>query len=378
MHPLWQVKQIVTAPNGQRHVDRCNNFGGAGSCKIWLSFMALVIWIAIFIKHLDALKLYVDDTYGFECTSKMAYYAPYSTWYPAKQVALLLLWDELGLPHDQPKQVFGSPLEIIGLLVDPNVMTVSLPDHKRRELVDHINVFAARAEQRWPLREFLRLAGWCNWAFNVYPLLAPGLSALYDKVRGKKKLFAPTTVNQAIITELRWLAQHVESLPGVFLLESLSGNPYTDDAFVAFVDAASTEGLGVFFPSLELGFQFPGVSGGHHINFLELLSVCSAVHLASKLPVVPQRLAIFTDSTFAVDVFHSLRARPPHNSILMSTVDVLLAHSIDLRVVHIPGALNCIADALSRFNNDAARVFAPLIDIQPFSPPRGALGVLPC
>jgi hypothetical protein len=62
----------------------------------------------------------------------------------------------------------------------------------------------------------------------------------------------------------------------------------------------------------------------------------------------------------------------------MSTVDVLLAHSIDLRVVHVPGALNCIADALSRFRNDAARVFVPLIDIQSFSPPRDALGVSAC
>src|ERR1700731_1547101 len=28
MHPLWQLKQIVSV-DGTKHVDRCNNFGGA-------------------------------------------------------------------------------------------------------------------------------------------------------------------------------------------------------------------------------------------------------------------------------------------------------------------------------------------------------------
>ena len=66
MHPLWQLKQIVTNPGGDHHVNHCNNFGGRGSCKIWVAFMSLVIWIAIFELLLAHLKLYVDDSYGFE------------------------------------------------------------------------------------------------------------------------------------------------------------------------------------------------------------------------------------------------------------------------------------------------------------------------
>jgi len=44
MHPLWQIKQIVNI-NGQFCVDRCNNFGGRGSQKIWWSFISLVLWV---------------------------------------------------------------------------------------------------------------------------------------------------------------------------------------------------------------------------------------------------------------------------------------------------------------------------------------------
>jgi hypothetical protein len=65
MHPLWQVKQILTV-HGQRHVDQNNNFGGRGSPKVWISFMSLVAWIAIHCILIDALKTYMDDSFSFE------------------------------------------------------------------------------------------------------------------------------------------------------------------------------------------------------------------------------------------------------------------------------------------------------------------------
>ena len=41
-------------------------------------------------------------------------YAPYDRLMPPKQAALLRLWDELGIPHDPEKQLFGTRLTIIG------------------------------------------------------------------------------------------------------------------------------------------------------------------------------------------------------------------------------------------------------------------------
>lgn len=42
MHPLWQVKQIVSF-EGHRHVDRANVFGGRASQRIFHAFMSLVM-----------------------------------------------------------------------------------------------------------------------------------------------------------------------------------------------------------------------------------------------------------------------------------------------------------------------------------------------
>ncbi|KIK77875.1 hypothetical protein PAXRUDRAFT_165511, partial [Paxillus rubicundulus Ve08.2h10] len=61
MHPLWQIKQVVSF-NGQRYVDRRNVFGGRASQHIFHAFMSLVIWIAVMKLLILFLFIYVDDS----------------------------------------------------------------------------------------------------------------------------------------------------------------------------------------------------------------------------------------------------------------------------------------------------------------------------
>ncbi|KAH7915246.1 hypothetical protein BJ138DRAFT_1132731 [Hygrophoropsis aurantiaca] len=338
--------------------------------------MSLVVWIAIFIKFIAHLKVYMDDVFSFNDESDFTYYPPYQTSYPSKQTKLLLLWDELGIPHDKSKQVWGRKLEIIGFLVDPNNLSIEFPPEKRALLIDHIEEFAVH-RLRWTLREYLRVAGWCNWAFNVFPLLRPGLSALYQKTRGKKKMFAAIQINKRMVIELHWIKRHLQTCPGILLLDSLHWNPFTDECSKVYVDASTSKGLGFWFPDINVGYQspVPAVLPCSNIDFLEALAVCSAVRASIHLPHSPHRLAIYSDSTFAVDIFSSLRADSPYNQILMTSIDDVLLHHIDFRVLHVAGMDNTIADALSRFDNLRAEVFSPGIQINPFTPPSKAIGL---
>jgi len=93
MHPFWQIYQIISAFN-ERRVDRCNNFGGRASQKIWASFISLVLWIAVFKRDISALKCYVDDNYSFAIEGDVSYYHRYKKLMPTDQVKLLQLWDE--------------------------------------------------------------------------------------------------------------------------------------------------------------------------------------------------------------------------------------------------------------------------------------------
>ena len=86
---------------------------------------------------------------------------------PKDQIDLMNLWTDLNIPFKEKKQLFGSPLTIIGIDVDPNKMTFSLPDYARQDLLEHLDQFCMTSPSskgaKFTLREWQRLAGWLNW-----------------------------------------------------------------------------------------------------------------------------------------------------------------------------------------------------------------------
>jgi len=190
MHPLWQIKQIVTI-DGERDVDRNNCFGGRGSPGIYISFNGLVTWIARKVELIEDLWTYMDDSFGIDEEGNVVWYHQYEKYMPTNQVKLLSLWDELGIPHQPHKQLFGPTLTIIGIYVNPNSLTFTLPKQALDELLQEIEDFSTWSEHKhgasWSLQKWQRLAGWMNWSFNVFPLLKPALNRLYLKIVGKDR-----------------------------------------------------------------------------------------------------------------------------------------------------------------------------------------------
>ncbi|KIL63008.1 hypothetical protein M378DRAFT_80362 [Amanita muscaria Koide BX008] len=349
MHPLWQVKQVITV-EGQRYIDRCNNFGNRGAQKLWVAVMALVIWIAIFVRKLDHIKLYTDDAYSFELASEVELYRPYNVVMPRKQALLLSLWDEIGIPHDQTKQLWGETLTIIGFVVDPNAMTVTMPPDKLRDLLAAISVFCYPPDNSWrhSLRRFMQLAGWINWALNVFPLLKPALSSLYHKIQKKDCPNALVCVNNTIRFELNWFSYHAARSNGIRVMESVAWRPA--DAHHVFFCDASLDALGCYLPAVNSGFfaVAPDYAPAGNIFFREALCVCWAIHIAHHKRL-SGNIVIFTDNENTVALFNRLYSPiPVYNPILMSAVDILLSGTFRIQVHAVPGAENVIADALSR------------------------------
>lgn len=373
MSPLWQIRQIVTI-DGERHVDRCNNFGNGAAGRVWGSIAGLMLWIAMDVKNIQDLFGYVDDDFSWEFEDNLEWYGPYQKFMPSKQTRFLELWDELGIPHEERKQVSGAPLTVIGFDVDPNTMTVTMPPQSRSDLITAIRDFA-KLGQRHPLRDFQSLAGWINWALNVFPLLRPGLSALYAKMAGKCEVHQPIWVNKSVRDELTWLADHIEASDGIHLLDSLEWAP--QEAGLTLYADACPFGLAFWSPQLELGFQCPvDMSRPYGIFYLEALAVLSALDFAchSLPPLSPRQVAIYTDNSNTVDAFNTLHAMPLHNPLLITAVDLSITFNIKFRVFHIPGNLNVVADALSRFNASLVLQLTPHLLISLFIPPRLTLG----
>lgn len=382
MAPAWQIKQIVRI-NGQYCVDRCNAFGGAGSGRLFVAFNSLLLWLAKHVHKIPDLHSYVDDSFGTQMDPTYVHYAPYNTVFPSHQAALLRMWDTYGVPHALPKQLFGEQLSIIGFSVDTKSLEVSLDPSKIRDLINAIHNFVAigssQSSRRRPLRDFQRMAGWINWALNVFPLLRPGLAPLYAKITGKLKPLALVYVSDEVAHGLLWIAQHLASSTGIFMLKAVAWG--IDEADAILYTDASLMGIGIWYPASNIGrfASLPTTPPTGTIFYYEAyVVVCAILWVSSWPPALrPHRLAIFSDNSNTVAMFNTLRALPPYNPLLALAVDTLIDTSIELRVSHISGSINIAADMLSRCQfSELFRLF-PGIQINKFAPPIIPTGVRP-
>ena len=339
--------------------------------------MSLVVWIAIKVKHISGILAYMDDAFSFDASTTLEFYPPHQTFYPPKQAKLLSLWDELGILHDPQKQVYGSTLTIIGFHINPNRMEITLPQESLVSLVNAIYRFHDTPDRRQPLREWQRLLGWLNWALNVQPLLRPALQSSYGKISRKQISHAGIYLNARVKHDLTWLSNMLLQSEEVFIVQSTAWQPHQAD-LVIYCDACLT-GMGFWSPKLQQAFVADVTSSLSQpedtIFWLEALTVLSALIWATELSPPPSRLAIFTDNLNTIQMFGSLRFQPPYDLLLLEAVAILTRTKIDLRVWHISGASNLVADALSRGLLAMVQQMIPAISISTFQPPRNTLGV---
>jgi hypothetical protein len=255
-------------------------------------------------------------------------------------------------------------------------MKISLKEESKRNLVNELRVFA-KYKQKRSLRNFEHIAGSLNWALNVCPLLHPGLSVVYTKIKGKTNSKGMLWLNRSVINELLWAAFHLEWSDGIFLLKSISWQfyPLPSNTLKVYCDVSGS-GMGVWYPKLNLVFQsnLPDRSPVQDIFFSEALCVSAAIHDAvTRLPE-NGRLAVYTDSLNTVYLFNSLSAGPGYNPLLMVIIEVILIFRIDFRVFHVSGDKNIVADHLSCWRAQEAMRCSPGLRILPFQPPRNVLG----
>lgn len=374
MHPLWQLKQIVTI-DGLRYVDRCMVFGCRASAILWCTVYSLILWIAIYVKLIRHLLAYMDDNFTAELAGSLRWYAKYGRLMPAGQATLLELWDELNISHRDSKQLHGPRLTIIGFEVGTLAFAFTLPADRKLALLDAISQFLSSPDCRRSLREWQQMVGWCNWALNVAPRLRPALQSSYAKLSRGSKPHARIFINKAVCRDLTWFSNILRDFDGRLFLKS-SLWPVDEADLIIFCDA-SLSGLGFWCPTQLLGFYYTLSSTVQRsIFFFESLCVLSALAWAAELPLGPSRVVIYTDSLNSVQIFGSLAAQDGYNDILMHAVTILLDSRIDLRVLHVAGQLNTIADMLSRGMIQAACTAVPSLRINSFSPPLDLLGAV--
>jgi hypothetical protein len=368
MHPRWQIKQ-VNRFDDEYYVDRCNAFGGCGAGAIFISVNSLVAWIATEIKGIQYLCDYVDDSSGCGLRKDFALYEPYGKEFPREQVVLMNLWDELGIPHKPHKQLYGSSLPIIGISVDAKALTLTLSVEGREMLITEL-LWWCKPGRKERLRRWYQMGGWMNWALNVYPRIRPALNNFYPKLRGRRDSTSHIWVNNIIREDFTWAVRILDLCSGVRLLRSVYWSE--DEATLTVFCDACPEGMGFWYPDLNIAFysQTPHHEQPNLIFYFEALCVHSALFDAHRRTTSTGsgRFLIYTDNSNTVDIFNSLRALPPYNHLLKTAIDILCTGDNDLRVLHVPGVDNAVADALSRADFQRALRLVPELKIHNFEP----------
>jgi hypothetical protein len=185
--------------------------------------------------------------------------------------------------------------------------------------------------------------------------------------------------------------EKIERLKGLHLLHSVSW-PAETATLTIYCDACPL-GMGFWYPDLDLAFysETPTDDEGTIFYFEALCVLCALLDASNRSPT-PGRFIFYTDSLNSVDIFSSLSALPAYNVLLKEAVNLLYEGGHDLRVLHIPGEDNAVADALSRADfsrafdlrpqlRDRVSVFTPYHrtlknKTYTLQPPRSTLGPL--
>ncbi|SJL03613.1 uncharacterized protein ARMOST_06970 [Armillaria ostoyae] len=221
-------------------------------------------------------------------------------------------------------------------------MTVTMPNNSKAELVFALWHFASLNHRN--LQEYQQIAGWSNWAFNMFLLLKPGLCNVYVKMQGKMNLFAGIALNNTVKDNLFWLMDHIEESNEICCFDSIDWDPILD-ATITILCNVCLNGMGFWVPKIACGFVCltPELSEGEEVTFFfEALCVCATIHWIADTPspMLHKCVMIFMDNINTIDIFNSLRVMPTYNPILKLAVDIIISHCIDLYVLYISGPEN--------------------------------------
>ncbi|KAK4698797.1 hypothetical protein P7C70_g7472, partial [Phenoliferia sp. Uapishka_3] len=354
----WQIKQVhrirIRLPNGRYiwiyYVDGRLMLGGRMSPRIFCTVMSLTLWAVRYELFLEFPLAFVDDAFGIDCTgvrSSITHLPSGETrLVPCEQAKVLEMWNFIGMPWDWKKQVSSVSLVIIGNLftIHPNFdLTISLADESVEKFASSIESFLTHPSGRRPLKDWLHIQGYANWAVGVFPWGKFALQCLYEKTAGKSMMRLGVSVSDIVKKDLRWFIQELRTSAPLSLLDPSLDHWGVEDAdIILYTDACltsddgSSSGLGFWTRSWihgrRLCFYSRIIPALMDIRWAEAVAVFSAINWALD-NTRARRILIFTDSALCVYAFDSGKIQlGPMHDLVWSLYARLAEKKVDLRV----------------------------------------------
>lgn len=351
--------------DGALYVDTALPFGLRSAPKIFNALADTLEWIAR-QQGVQNLFHYLDDylVVGNPRSSECSEYL----------TILLSIFDYLKVPVALEKlEGPTTKITFLGIEVDTEEMILRLPSQKLKDLQELIKSWMSK--RSCCKRDLQSLAGKLQHACKVVKPGRTFLRRVFELLKGVSKKHHHIRLNAAIRSDIIWWHTFLATWNGKAMIQNVA---VYGGGVEVFTDASSSIGCGAWWSPRWIQLKWP--QGG---KFEEL-----PITQKEVLPVVlacavwgdqwyGKQVTAHCDNEAAVAVLNSGYSRDPQIMHLLRCLFFIKAYfQIALRVVHIPGVDNVIADAISRDNLTLLFSQVPSPNPKPTSIPSSLLDVL--
>ena len=333
-------------------------FGSRSSPKIFDSFSRAICWIAKNKFHIDNILHLLDDFLTIDPPEFMA---------ERTMALLLMLFKTLNIPIAAHKTEGPTTcLEYLGIILDSKLSEARLPTNK----VDRINgiLKSFLDKKSCSKKQLLSLLGHLNFAGRV---IRPGrsfVSHLIHLSTRVKELHHFVKLDSEVRAEIRMWQEFLQGWNGVsfFLDDNITiaadMHLYTDATDRAFGGIFANKWFQGVFPDDIISQDNNDVTS---MALFELYPIVVACFLWGS-QWLKKRILFHCDNMATVQIINKGRSKVKIINKLMRKLTWFAAqYSFTVHAEHVPGKLNNIADAISRFQIKRFRSLAPQADQSP-------------
>ena len=268
---------------------------------------------------------------------------------------------DLGVPLAEEKtEGPTTKLTFLGIDLDTEAQTISIPAAKVKEINDLFIVYTKRKNAT--KREILSICGQLGFATKCIPAGRIFLRRMLTLAHKVKNLNYKVRLTESFRADLQWWIDFFPKWNGTY--EFLNADWTASPKMHLFTDASGSIGCGGFFGARWFQLAWPAwlLDAQPSIALLELLPVlvaCSVwgVNWRGK------RILFHSDNASVVAIWAKMSSP---NVAIMCVIRriyfVAAQNNFTLRVTHISGTDNSLADALSRFENEKFFALHPEAD----------------
>jgi len=359
--------------NNQYYYDKVLAFGLRSAPSVFNQLSDAVEWILLNKCGISFVCHILDDFLIIEPATP---FPPPSQACQQSLSSMHLTFTNLGIPL-APHKTQGpcTNLEFMGIILDTVSMEARLPPDKVERIQASLASF--RGKKSCTLKELQSLIGTLNFACKVVPPGRPFLQRMIDLTRNVFQPHHHIKLSSGFFKDLTMWQLFLSDWNGANFF--LSTSWVDSDSLLLHTDASGSLGFGGIFGSkwFQGGWQTNQQLGqpGTSIAWQELFALVVACHLWGK-EFSNKRILFFCDNESVVNIVNSKRSRIPRVMDLVRHLTLLtLKYNFYLKVRHIEGKRNEIADSISRFQMARFRQLAPYADPVPCPVPKALLTI---